>query len=123
MKEKLMRFMQGRYGVDPFCKFLLIAGLVVVFLSAVLGGSVVGMILYVIGWILIIYCYFRMFSRNISKRYAEEEYMEAEERLSYLYMSRLQAEDPHSERKRPDRDPVSQVRKDVYKEKLTGVVP
>ena len=52
-----------------------------------------------------------------------EEYMEAEERLSYLYMSRLQAEDPHSERKRPDRDPVSQVRKDVYKEKLTGVVP
>ena len=73
MKEKLMRFMQGRYGVDPFCKFLLIAGLVVVFLSAVLGGSVVGMILYVIGWILIIYCYFRMFSRNISRRYAENQ--------------------------------------------------
>ena len=68
-----MRFMQGRYGVDPFCKFLLIAGLVVVFLSAVLGGSVVGMILYVIGWILIIYCYFRMFSRNISRRYAENQ--------------------------------------------------
>ena len=73
MKEKLMRFMQGRYGVDPFCKFLLIAGLVVVFLSAVLGGSVVGMILYVIGWILIIYCYFRMFSRNISARFKENE--------------------------------------------------
>ena len=29
MKEKLMRFMQGRYGVlDAFGKFLLIAGLV-----------------------------------------------------------------------------------------------
>ena len=50
-----------------------------------------------------------------------EEYMEAEERLSYLYMSRLQAEDPHSERKRPDRrSGVSQVRKDVYKEKVDG---
>ena len=26
-----------------------------------------------LGWVMIIYCYFRMFSRNVSKRYAENE--------------------------------------------------
>ena len=66
MKERIMRFMQGRYGVDTFCRFLLVAGLIVVFLSAFLGSSVVGMIFYLLGWVMIIYCYFRMFSRNVS---------------------------------------------------------
>ena len=55
MKERIMRFMQGRYGVDPFSKFLLVAGLVVVFLSAALGNRGIGTVLYLIGWILIIY--------------------------------------------------------------------
>ena len=36
MKEKFLRFMQGRYGVDQFSKGLLIAGLVVVLLSSFL---------------------------------------------------------------------------------------
>ena len=73
MKERIMRFMQGRYGVDTFCRFLLVAGLIVVFLSAFLGSSVVGMIFYLLGWVMIICCYFRMFSRNVSKRYAENQ--------------------------------------------------
>lgn len=73
MKDRFMRFMQGRYGADQFSKFLLGAGLVAVFLSALFGGSVPGMIFYVFGWILIIYCYFRMFSRNVSKRYSENQ--------------------------------------------------
>ena len=30
MKEKLIRFMQGRYGIDQLSKFLLITGLAVV---------------------------------------------------------------------------------------------
>lgn len=39
MKEKFLRFMQGRYGVDQFSKGLLIAGLVVVLLSSFLQGE------------------------------------------------------------------------------------
>ena len=35
MKEKLIRFMQGRYGIDQLSKFLLITGLAVVLFSAV----------------------------------------------------------------------------------------
>lgn len=73
MKEKLVRFMQGRYGVDTFSKFLLVLGLVVVLLSSFFAGKTVGTICYVLGWVLIIYCYFRMFSKNVTKRYAENQ--------------------------------------------------
>ena len=67
MKEKLIRFMQGRYGIDQLSKFLLITGLAVVLLSAV------SMLLYIFGWGVVIYCYFRIFSRNVQKRYAENQ--------------------------------------------------
>lgn len=73
MKEKLVWFMQGRYGVDTFSKFLLVLGLVVVLLSSFFAGKTVGTICYVLGWVLIIYCYFRMFSKNVTKRYAENQ--------------------------------------------------
>lgn len=73
MKEKFLRFMQGRYGVDQFSKALLIAGLVVVLLSSFFTGKGVGTLFYFLGWVLIIYCYFRVFSRNISKWYAENQ--------------------------------------------------
>ena len=73
MKEKFLRFMQGRYGVDQFSKGLLIAGLVVVLLSSFFAGGRAGSLFYLLGWILIIYCYFRIFSKNITKRYAENQ--------------------------------------------------
>ena len=73
MKEKFIRFMHGRYGIDQFSKFLLILGVVVVLLSSFLSRNPVGLVFYLIGWALVIYCYFRMFSRNTSKRYAENQ--------------------------------------------------
>ena len=73
MKEKLIRFMQGRYGIDQLSKFLLITGLAVVLLSAFFGETAGGMLLYIFGWGVVIYCYFRIFSRNVQKRYAENQ--------------------------------------------------
>lgn len=73
MKEKFMRFMQGRYGVDQFSKSMLIVGLVVILLSSFFTRTGAGTLFYFLGWVLIIYCYFRIFSRNISKRYAENQ--------------------------------------------------
>ena len=73
MKEKLIRFMQGRYGIDQLSKFLLITGLAVVLLSACFGDTAVSMLLYIFGWGVVIYCYFRIFSRNVQKRYAENQ--------------------------------------------------
>lgn len=73
MKEKFMRFMQGRYGVDQFSRSMLITGLIVILLSSFFTRTGAGTLFYFLGWILIIYCYFRIFSRNVSKRYAENQ--------------------------------------------------
>lgn len=72
MKQKLIQFMQGRYGVDSFSKFLLVVGLIVVFASALINGRLSNVV-YILGWAAVIYSYFRMFSKNVSKRYAENQ--------------------------------------------------
>ena len=64
MKEKFMRFMQGRYGVlDTLGKAF--------FAPVFSGDHVIGMVFYLLGWGCLIYAYFRMFSRNVRKRYDE----------------------------------------------------
>ena len=73
MKEKLIRFMQGRYGMDQLSRFLLILGLIAVVVSSVFVNYIAGLIFYILGWALLIYCYFRVFSRNVQKRYAENQ--------------------------------------------------
>ena len=69
MKEKFLRFMQGRYGIDTFGRFLLGSALASYLLYMFIGKS----LLYFIALILLCYSYFRMFSKNISKRYAENQ--------------------------------------------------
>lgn len=69
MKEKLMRFMAGRYGFDFLGKTTLITALVVMILSDFFQS----MTLSLLSWVLIIYTYFRMFSRNIYKRSSENQ--------------------------------------------------
>ena len=70
MREKLMRFLMGRNGMDHFSRFLSIASLVVLILSMFIRGYV-GSALWGIALALLIYSYFRIFSKNIPKRYAE----------------------------------------------------
>ncbi len=70
MKEKLIRFMYGRYGIDSLCRFTLIAGLV----SMLLAGWNDSMLLSLLSWACIILTYFRIFSRNIYKRSAENQW-------------------------------------------------
>lgn len=62
--------MYGRYGNDQFSKFLLIATLVCVVLSWFFGGAV-SSVLYILGLASLIFCYVRMFSKNIYKRQQE----------------------------------------------------
>lgn len=69
MKEKLIRFMYGRYGVDSFGKFLTGFGLAALFITFFLPWR----LFYLLAWAAIIYSYFRMFSKNIYKRSAENQ--------------------------------------------------
>ena len=68
MKEKLQRFMWGRYGNDRFNQFLMIVALVC------LALSFFGLrIFYVLALALLVYVYYRMFSRDYNRRYAENQ--------------------------------------------------
>ncbi|MBQ9120321.1 MAG: hypothetical protein IJY09_09770 [Lachnospiraceae bacterium] len=69
MRAKLQRFMMGRYGVDQFSRFLNILVIVLLVVSLFVRNSLV----YYVGVALLIYAYFRMFSRNHAKRYAENQ--------------------------------------------------
>ncbi|HIY00351.1 MAG TPA: hypothetical protein IAA26_00645 [Candidatus Blautia faecipullorum] len=74
MKEKFLKFMEGRYGVDSFAQFTMAAALICIVVSLFFPGrSVIGAVLNTVGIAAIIYTYFRMLSRNIQKRYAENE--------------------------------------------------
>ena len=61
--------MQGRYGVDSLSRFLSIVLLVIIilgmFIRIPLSGTITLMILVILYW--------RMFSRNIPKRYEENQ--------------------------------------------------
>ena len=69
MREKLRQFMIGRYGTDGLNQFLSIASLVLLLIAII---SRVNLFTY-LGAALLIFCYYRTLSRNISKR-TEENY-------------------------------------------------
>lgn len=69
MKDKMLTFMQGRYGVDALSNFLMWMGIAIAVLCIFLPAR----ILVLAGWLLILYAYIRIFSKNISKRYAQNQ--------------------------------------------------
>lgn len=66
-KDGLRRFMTGRRGADEFSLALLIAGVVLSMLSSV---TRIGLF-YLIGLVAYGFSIYRMFSRNLQRRYAE----------------------------------------------------
>ena len=60
--------MYGRNGIDHFSRFLIYAALICILLDILLGGSV----FYALGIVIMVYAYFRVFSRNLDKRRAEK---------------------------------------------------
>ena len=68
-KDKMVRFLQGRYGVDQFSKFLVGAAVVCILLSGLFRSR----IFHLLGWACLVYIYIRMLSRNFERRYAENQ--------------------------------------------------
>lgn len=69
-RDRIARFMYGRYGMDPLGRFLLIAALVLLVFSMFLG-SVANLIFWVLGLAALVWCYARALSRKFDKRRAE----------------------------------------------------
>lgn len=65
-------FMLGRYGSDKLNVFLLIAGVVLMLLGSILGRwSGWAAVFTLLGYAAVIWCIFRMYSRNIQARRRE----------------------------------------------------
>lgn len=74
MREKIIRFMQGRYGNDRLGQAMLMVALACVVLSLFRIPFI-----STIGLAILVLTYYRMFSRQIAKRAAEnQKYMQLE---------------------------------------------
>lgn len=70
MKDKIYRFMYGRNGADHYSRFLTYLSIVPIIVSMVIGGTA-GSFLWYLAIAIIIYAYFRIFSKNLDRRRAE----------------------------------------------------
>lgn len=67
-KDKLIRFMYGRYGGnDALNKTLLWGYLIILLVGAITNLTV----LWYVGMVALVFCMYRIFSKNIGKRQAE----------------------------------------------------
>ena len=72
MRDKLLKFMSGRYGIDALYRFLLLCAVLCTFLSVLLTDfPSVSALFNGLAFLLILWTVFRIFSRNIEKRYLE----------------------------------------------------
>jgi len=69
MREKLQRFMAGRYGADQLSRVYL----ALILILLVLSMFVKFLPLYWAALLLLIYTYYRMFTKNVSKMYAQNQ--------------------------------------------------
>ena len=120
--------MQGRYGMDQLGRFLLFAALALIILSFFFGG----MILDTIALALLVWGYIRMFSRNHTKRWEENEKVSVPERPDpgpgrtqperqhplLFSVSCLRAEGESAQRKRENFHSLSQVPYGIYQEDI-----
>ena len=79
MREKIQRFMQGRYGVDHLNRFMMVCGMVCLVISMIFGFR----IFYYVALFSLIFTYYRMLSRNFAKRSRENaKFLELKRRVT-----------------------------------------
>ena len=68
MNGKFREMMEGRYGMDDFSKFLLGVTMACLILSLLFRGP-----FFLIALASLVYCYYRMFSKDFARRSRENE--------------------------------------------------
>ena len=72
-REKLQRFMIGRYGMDQLGRFLFKVLCVLVVLNLFVRFGVLALAVNVLELAVIVLLYFRMFSKNVNRRWQENQ--------------------------------------------------
>ncbi len=73
LKRKLMKFMQGRYGADHLSNFLMVMALLLMITAFFINNTYAKLIINVVVVGILVYSYFRIFSKNHYKRYNENQ--------------------------------------------------
>ena len=73
-RNKFLNFMSGRNGVDEFSRFLSVLALIVMVIAIFIPFRLVKWILWGIALLVMIYSYFRIFSRNYNARSRENQW-------------------------------------------------
>ena len=82
MRDKIYRFMQGRYGTDDFYKFLFWVALI----GIVINWFVKKPALNLVVTLILVYAMYRVLSKNHSARYAENQrYLQATAKIRYWF--------------------------------------
>ena len=82
MRDKIYRFMQGRYGTDDFYKFLFWVAL----LGIVINWFFKSQLLSFAVTLILVYAMYRVLSKNHSARYAENQrYLQATAKIRYWF--------------------------------------
>lgn len=85
MKERIAKFMAGRYGNDQLGRALLVVDVILLLLASIFSKSLGGLFTP-LAVILLVFIYYRMLSRNIYKRQEENgKYL----RFKYKITSKL----------------------------------
>lgn len=82
MRDKIYRFMQGRYGTDDFYKFLFWVAL----LGIVINWFFKSQLLSFAVTLILVYAMYRVLSKNHSARYAENQrYLQVTAKIRYWF--------------------------------------
>ena len=82
MRDKIYRFMQGRYGTDDFYKFLFWVALIGIVLNWFFKSQALSWVVTLI----LAYAMYRVLSKNHSARYAEnQKYLQATAKFRYWF--------------------------------------
>ena len=82
MRDKIYRFMQGRYGTDDFYKFLLWVALIGIVINWFFKSQLLSFAVTLI----LVYAMYRVLSKNHSARYAENQrYLQATAKIRYWF--------------------------------------
>ena len=82
MRDKIYRFMQGRYGTDDFYKFLFWVALIGIVINWFFKSQVLSFAVTLI----LVYAMYRVLSKNHSARYAENQrYLQATAKIRYWF--------------------------------------
>ena len=82
MRDKIYRFMQGRYGTDDFYKFLFWVALIGIVINWFFKSQMMSFAVTLI----LVYAMYRVLSKNHSARYAENQrYLQATAKIRYWF--------------------------------------